>query len=66
MVDEFFPEEMPIRTIEYDRNGVKTEKLSKTAQLKDALTVIKIFERLQASINPGYKGKIRELLLPCM
>ena len=29
MVDEFFPEEMVIRTNEYDANGAKTEKLSK-------------------------------------
>ena len=50
MVDEFFPEEMPIRTIEYDMNGVKSEKNSKTTQIKDILTVMKIFERLPASI----------------
>ena len=49
-------EEMVIRTNEYDANGTKTEKLSKTNQIKDALTVMKIFERLPASIHSGYKG----------
>ena len=33
MVDEFFPEEMVIRTNEYDGNGRKREKLSKTNQI---------------------------------
>ena len=66
MVDEFFPEEMTIKTHEYDAHVVKTEKTSYTNQLKDAFCLVKIFERLPELANKGYKGKIRELLLPSL
>ena len=68
MVDDFFPEEMQIKTYEYDPNGMKTRVRDQTYthQLKDAFCLVKIFERLPESVNKGYKGKIRELLLPSL
>ena len=68
MVDDFFPEEMQIKTYEKDANGVKTRVRNQTYthQLKDAFCLFKIYERLPENANKGYKGKIRELLQPLL
>ena len=43
IVDDFFPEEIQIKTYEYDANGMKTRKISYTQQLKGAFCLVKIF-----------------------
>ena len=66
MVDDFFAEKKQIKTYEYDAHGMRTERISYPQQLKDAFCLVKIFERLPESVNKGYMGKIRELLLPSL